>query len=90
MAGDVRQGPRNIVMPKPQAQQQVPPPPQQQVLFDVGMIEQLAEICKHYNLTQINVGNIAVVNTRLEPNLAHPEAKPVTDEEVLHNPYAGM
>jgi len=87
MAGDVRQGPRQFPQPpKPQAAAQ---PPQQPILFDTSTVEQLAEICKHYNLTQINIGNIAIINTRPDAFTA-PEVKKVTDEEILHNPYAGM
>jgi len=75
-------------MAQQQKQQQ---PPQQQVAFDTNTIEQLAEICTHYNLAQINVGNIVIVNTRPDSFTAKKsEEKKVTDEDILHNPYAGM
>ncbi len=92
-----RMGPR--VAPEALAAQQrrmqqamTPPqqPPQQQILFDTNTVEQLAEICKHYNLTQINVGNIVILNTRPDSYTAAETGKKVTDEEILHNPYAGM
>lgn len=77
------------VMAQQQRQQQQPP--QQQVVFDTNTIEQLAEICTHYNLAQINVGNIVIVNTRPDSFTAPTASgKKVTDEEILHNPYAGM
>lgn len=89
MVGELRQGPRQLNQ-KPAEPQQVQPT---QVLFDVQTIEQLAEICKHYNLSQIQVGNIAVVNARPDPvdlsSLVN-NAKPVSDEEILNNPYAGL
>lgn len=90
-----RVAPEALAAQQRRVQQAMTPPqqqqaPQQQVLFDIDMIEQLAEICKHYNLTQINIGNIAVINTRLEHVTPAAPAKKVTDEEILHNPYAGM
>lgn len=82
---DNRTGPRNLrAEPKP-----VEAP--NQVVFDTQTIEQLAEIAKHYNLTQITIGNIAIVNTRPDPiTVSKQDNKEVTNEDILHNPYAGM